>query len=108
MAEKKKDSEKGQSSHPGSGESQTTTNHDEIKRWVEERGGFPAAVKATEKESDPGMLRIDFPGYSGKERLDRISWEDFFKKFDEKKLAFLYQDKTKDGSQSRFWKLVNR
>jgi hypothetical protein len=25
-------------------ESKTTTNHDEIRRWVEERGGRPARV----------------------------------------------------------------
>ncbi len=27
-------------------ESNTTTDHDEIRKWVEERGGSPAIVKA--------------------------------------------------------------
>lgn len=44
-------------------ESKTTTDHDEIRRWAEERGG---------------------------------------------ELAFLYEDQTKDGEVSRFFKLVNR
>ncbi len=90
------------------GQSKTTTDHNEIRKWVEDRGGHPATVAGTGDNSDPGLLRIDFPGYSGKGRLEEISWDDFFKKFDEKNLAFLYQDQKKDGEESRFWKLVNQ
>jgi hypothetical protein len=90
------------------GESHTTTDHSVIKKWVEERGGRPATVKRTGSREEPGILRIDFPGYSGEESLEPISWEDFFEKFDEKKLAFLYQEQTKEGQQSRFCKLVSR
>lgn len=89
-------------------ESKITTNHDEIRRWVEQRGGHPARVKGTSKGSDEGLLRIDFPGYSGGDSLEEISWEDFFDKFEEKGLAFLYQDKTAGGEESRFSKLVSR
>ena len=89
-------------------ESKTTTDHDEIRRWAEERGGKPATVKGTESGGeDAGILRIDFPG--GKEdRLEEISWDDWFKKFDEESLAFLYQEQVKSGDESRFFKLVNR
>ncbi len=90
------------------GKSGRTTDHETIRRWIEERGGSPAAVKATESGDDPGLLRINFPGYSGENRLEDISWEDFFKKFDEKDLEFLYQDQTRDGEMSRFWKFVSR
>lgn len=88
--------------------SKTTTNHDEIKKWVEERGGSPASVKGTEQAGEAAVLRIDFPGYSGEGRLEHVSWDEFFKKFDEENLAFLYQDKTSDGKESRFFKLVQR
>jgi hypothetical protein len=82
-----------------------TTDHDLIRRWVESRGGWPATVKATKTRGDnAGLLRIDYPGYSGAGRLERISWNDFFKKFDREKLAFLYQDKPR----SRFSKLVRK
>lgn len=64
------------------------------------------AVPAVEK--DIGMLRINFPGYSGEESLEEISWDEFFDKFDEKGLALVYQDKTADGTTSRFSKLVDR
>jgi len=72
---------------------------------VEERGGHPATVKRTmEKGDEPGLLRIDYPGFSGSDSLEEISWEAFFKKFDEEKLAFLYDDEP----ENRFSKLVAR
>ena len=80
-----------------SGETRTTTNHDEIRKWAEARGGKPATVKRTESDDEVGVLRIDFPGYSGQDTLEEITWDEFFAKFDEKQLAFLYQDKTSSG-----------
>ena len=90
------------------GESRTTTNHDEIRKWAEARGGKPATVKRTEGDDEVGVLRIDFPGYSGKDSLEEITWDEFFAKFDEKNLAFLYQDRTASGEESRFFKFVSR
>ena len=40
------------------------------------------------------------------EGLDSI--KEFFAKFDEKNLAFLYQDTTASGAESRFFKFVSR
>jgi hypothetical protein len=85
-----------------------TTDHEEIRRWVEERGGWPAHVKGTGEDGDPGVLRIDFPGYSGEDTLEPIPWDEWFRKFDEKNLAFVYQDKTASGEQSYFNELVSR
>lgn len=86
------------------GESRTTTNHEDIKRWVEARGGKPVHVKGTGGANDPGVLRIEFPD----EDLSDISWDEFFRKFDESNLAFLYQDTLADGRESRFNKFINR
>jgi len=91
----------------GDHESHVTTNHEEITRWVEERGGNPAIVKGTESR-DSALLRIDYPGYSGEETLEQIEWDEFFRIFDENNLAFLYQERTADGGLSRFSKLVDR
>lgn len=41
----------------------------------EKRGGFPATVKRTEHEHKPGILRIDFPGFSGEDNLERVDWD---------------------------------
>lgn len=65
-------------------------------------------MKGTGDQDDAGLLRIDFPGYSGQDSLEKIPWEEFFEKFDERGLAFLHQDKTEDGKESRFFKLVSR
>lgn len=89
-------------------ETKTTTNHGTIKKWVEARGGKPSSVKSTRSDDDAGLLRIDFPGYEGEGSLEEIPWNEFFKKFDEKKLAFLYQEKTVDNEESRFCKFVSR
>lgn len=87
-------------------ETRRTTDHDEIRRWVEEHGGTPASVRGTEGDDDAGVLRIDFPGGAGEDALEHISWEDWFEKFDASNLAALYQDKKADGSDSSFFKLV--
>lgn len=89
-------------------QAQSTTDHDVIRHWTEERGGHPATVKRTAEGGEPGILRIDFPGYSGEESLEPIEWDEFFEKFEESNLAFLYQEKTDDGQQSRFCKFVSR
>ncbi len=87
----------------------TTTDHDEIRTWVEERGGRPASVKGTAgDDDDAGILRIDFPGVGDEGSLEEISWDEFFEKFEENDLAFLYQEQTSGGDESRFFKFVRR
>lgn len=79
-----------------------TQDHDEIREWVEARGGVPAIVKGTE-----GLLRIDFvegPRSGGHEpTLEEVDWETWFEKFDENDLVFLYSPEKK----SRFFKLIS-
>ena len=87
--------------------SKTTTDHEEIQKWVEARDGRPAIVKRTEKGGS-ALLRIDYPGFSGDDTLEQIEWDEFFEIFDENNLAFLYQEETADGGQSRFSKFVSR
>lgn len=86
-----------------------TTDHETIKRWVQERGGKPANIRESKKQGESaGILGINFPGYSGEEIFEPISWKDFFAKFDKENLAFQYQDRTPAGEPSRFVKLIRR
>jgi len=85
-------------------EGQTTTDHATIRKWVEARDGRPTRVKGTADDSGEGILRIDFA--EPDEKLEEISWDDFFKTFDDRKLTFLYQDKTANGKVSRFFKFI--
>lgn len=88
----------------GSGKSQRTTDHKVIKKWAEARGGRPATVRGTGDGGEAGILRFDFGDQD--DRLEEISWEDFFEKFDDSNLEFLYQEEKKDGEESRFFKFV--
>jgi hypothetical protein len=78
-----------------------TKNHDEIRRWAEERGGIPTVVEGT-----GGLLRIDFVRgrkSGGRDpRLHEVPWDEWFRVFDENDLVFLYSPR----KESRFFKLV--
>ena len=82
----------------------STTNHDEIRKWIEQRGGHPAVVSATENETSGGLLRVDYDEQGGNDddRLHRISWNEFFDIFDKNGLAFLHDTE----GDSRFSKFV--
>ena len=84
-----------------------TTDHDESRSWAEERGGFPALVRATGANA-PSSLRIGFPGFSNDDGVERISWDEWFLAFDQRKLAFLHQEETEDGQVSHFNKLLSQ
>jgi ferritin-like metal-binding protein YciE len=90
----------GSSSRGGSAGS-VTTDHEEIRQWAEERGAKPACVRGTGAKGDIGMIRLDFPGYSGGESLQSISWDDWFEKFDDQNLALLHRG-------DNFNKLISR
>ncbi len=84
------------------------TDPEEIREWAEDRGAVPSCVRGTGGRGDTGMIRLDFPGYSGEESLEEISWNDWGRKFEENGLALIVQDKTARGQKSNFNKLVKR
>jgi ferritin-like metal-binding protein YciE len=88
--------------------SHTTSDHDEIRRWAEARGGKPACVQGTGGKGDIGLIRIEFPGKpnANDSKLEEISWDEFFDKFDQHGLSLVYQEKTAEGRPSNFNKLV--
>lgn len=83
-----------------------TTDHATIRRWAEERGATPAAVRGTGPGQEASGLRLDFSGQVS--WLERITWDEFFQRFESTGLEFLYQDVTRDGQPSDFFKLINR
>ena len=87
-----------------------TTDHDEIRKWAEARGGRPAAVRRTHSKDNIGIIRIEFPDApnANDDALEEISWKEFFEKFEDSKLALLYQEETAKGELSNFNKLVGR
>jgi hypothetical protein len=89
-------------------DTRTTTDHDEIRSWVEEHDGKPARVRGTESDDGSGVLRIDFPGGAGEDQLEHVDWDTWFQVFDDSGLALLYQAEKADGGDSTFNKLVGR
>ena len=89
--------------------SKVTTDHEEIRRWAVERSGTPALMNRSKSASDgDAPIHICFPADGCQSSSDEISWEDWFRKFDAAKLAFLYQELTAGGEKSSFNKLVGR
>lgn len=86
------------------GQTLATHSHDVIRTWAEHRDGHPATATRGE-DGRPRTLRIDFGEPT--ERLEPISWDDWFGVFDQRHLAFLYQEQKSDGAQSNFWRLVS-
>ncbi|TSD99462.1 hypothetical protein FOS14_11785 [Skermania sp. ID1734] len=86
----------------------TTTDHDEIRKWVTDHDGKPASVRGTEGGDAAGVLRFDFPGGAGEDQLAHISWDEWFDKFDSAALALLYQAEKASGEDSTFFKLIAR
>lgn len=84
-------------------EAAATIDHHVIRAWVEARGGRPARVRGG---GEGGILRIDFAPWD--EALEEMPWDAFFQVFEERGLAFLHQDMTESGSESRFNKFVDR
>jgi hypothetical protein len=97
------------SKSPGSGghAAERTTDHDKIRAWVEARNGHPSVVKSSHDTAEGGgILRIDFD--KPEASLEEVSWDEFFETFEDRQLAFLYQERTADGKPSRFFKFVRR
>jgi hypothetical protein len=88
------------------GQTLITRDHEVIRRWAEERKAKPATVPGTEHDGHLGVLTLDFPGYSG-DRLQEVTWDEWFRTFDERGLRFIFQEHKKDGSQSNFLRLEN-
>ncbi len=88
--------------------SRVLTDHDEIRRWAEERGAKPSAVRRTHTDEDTGIIRLDFPGYSGADSLEEIEWDEWFDDFEDRNLALVVQGETANGQTSNFNKLVSR
>jgi hypothetical protein len=63
-------------------------------------------VKGTEGRDGEGILRVDLGPKEG--RLEEVSRGEFFQTFEDRKLAFLHQDKTADRKESRLFISVRR
>ena len=90
------------------GESKITTDHEEIRRWLESRGGVPVEVMDNPTGTNEGYLQVEFPGYDRGESARKIDWQTFFQRFEERNLAFQYQDENPRGGETHNFRLIDR
>ena len=76
-----------------------TTDHDEIRRWIQAHHGAPA-------RDTTGALRIDSLGVTS--GLEHLSWTDWFATFDRQGLALCYPEPHVRGGNSAWFELVPR
>jgi hypothetical protein len=77
-----------------------TADHAEIRRWVEEHGGRPGLVEVRDGRE---RLAVAF----GADDCRRVSWDEFFERFDRESLAFAYEPDG-NGEAASSAKLVSR
>lgn len=86
--------------HPG--QTLATRNPAVIRAWAEERGAKPATTPGGDPEN-PRVLLLDFPDYD--KGLQPVSWEAWFRTFEDRDLVFLFQQHMKAGNKSNFFRL---
>ena len=82
-----------------------TTDHSEIRKWVKERKGHPIHLKGMlEADEIPISIKLPHSTMEGSE----ITWDEFFKQFDDRNLAFEYEERDETGELSLFFKLIKQ
>lgn len=81
-----------------------TTDHEEIRHWVEEHEGRPATETGSVGKNEGRVVKIFFPDQYTSNPVEEITWDEFFEKFEQEDLAFMY----KEDEDSRFFRIVER
>ncbi len=83
-----------------------STEHDTIRAWVEEHGGQPALTRRIPEVPGEGQLSLEFLVDGQEPELITISWADFFQRFEDQHLAFIYEEGGPGGELT--WYFVDR
>ncbi|NTV31490.1 hypothetical protein HGA91_05955 [candidate division WWE3 bacterium] len=93
---------------------QTTTDHAKVREWAQQNNAKPQLIDSPHSYGDKIGIRLDFPGrlddadLSMKKTVKDITWEEFFKLFDELGLAMEYADTTHAVEAINFYRFVKR
>jgi hypothetical protein len=79
-----------------------------IQNWAEYATAAPRLFPRREVRASPASYVSIFPMTGRIRDLRKSLGRSFLKNFEESKSAFLYQEKSKDGQMSRFFKFVHR
>lgn len=86
----------------------TTMDHEEIKNWISKHNGKPVLIEEEKSEGPLTSLSVKFQDekipVEVKEELD---WPRFFEIFEQKMLAFQYDEEDGEGKNKNF-RIVGR
>jgi hypothetical protein len=85
-----------------------TTDHDEIRQWVESVGARPVQVRLAASTGRVGVPALDVPGRRTSGAVEAVTWDDWFDEFDRAGLALLYEPEPASSAPAPFGKLVPR
>lgn len=86
------------------GQTLLTRDHAAIRAWAEARHAEPATGIGKVDINDGGAaIRFAFPGVG---RLQPISWDDWFRNFDEYNLVFVFEEQSDERLQSHKYRLI--
>ncbi len=95
-------------------EFKTTTSHVVIRGWAESHGGKPALIVDPNRLDRAVGLRLDFPGKQDEALLSQahhnqdVSWDEFFKVFEEQQLAFDYLEQPGETELIDAYRFIKR
>lgn len=70
-----------------------TSNHTEIRSWAKRHGARPGIARDTIASRDLDQLTLVLPGERGEENVEFIDWDEFFRRFDEEEMVFVYEER---------------
>ena len=77
------------------------TDHEMIRRWAEARGARPARVRKGRLASlnaTTDDLCLEIPGTSPAGTVELITWNEWFRQFDDHELALLIENSSRQPS----------
>ena len=93
----------------------TTIDHQTIQNWAEHYKGVPQLIDYPNAGKDSQGLRIDFPGHTDDNDLTdehgvirKISWDEFFQRFENLELAFEYLETVDTEQAANSYRFLKR
>ena len=80
-----------------------TTDPSLIKKLAEARRASPAIIRKVTNDGIEMVLSFLFPDIKIDEVATRLTWEEFFEKFDQQRLVFVYDDSERSQNASRYF-----
>lgn len=76
-----------------------TTDHDEIRNWIEAHNGLPAIKD--KRDNSRGVIDIVFSAHDKNPEFEIISWDEFFDTFDSLNMEFHFDPNEKEVNEAK-------